>query len=473
MAGQWFPSERAELEKLLEDSFKAAEQRAAGLPARKQLRGLIVPHAGLQFSAVPAASGYRLLGKPANIILLGFSHKRAITGVLAPDVEAYQTPLGELKVNREALRALGFPLTPESELCDHSLENQLPFLQKAAPGIPVIPLYVGALEGPALNSAARKLAGRIQRGDLIIASSDFTHYGKDYRYQPFPQDAELPKRLFQLAMTAFEEISSLEARTFDRYLSETGDTICGQQPIRLLMETLGALKDEVYAQAVDYMTSADLTRDYSRTVVYGTLAFYPASAYRVGAEDQQRLLRSARTTLDNYLATGKKELTPVPVEERGTDLAHRTGLFITVRKQGQMRGCVGLIAGDRPVAEGVAERTLAASSEDPRFPPLKADEGPVTIEISLLTPPRRISDWRRFQLGWGALLTLDGKSSILLPQVAREMGWNKTQFLENLATKAGLPATAYRDRKARLYVYEAQVFAEDASDLRTPAGARH
>ncbi|MCP5112900.1 MAG: AMMECR1 domain-containing protein, partial [bacterium] len=105
-------------------------------------------------------------------------------------------------------------------------------------------------------------------------------------------------------------------------------------------------------------------------------------------------------------------------------------------------------------------RTVAASASDPRFKPLSGGDGPVTLEISLLTPATRLRSWAGFRLGRGAVLLLNGKGGTLLPQVATEMGWDEREFLENLSKKAGLQPHAYKSPDARLYVFEAQVFSE-------------
>lgn len=460
MAGRWFPAEKAALEKTLDQSFEIGERRAGGVPPRKMLRALVVPHAGIQYSGSIAAASWRLLGQPENVILLGFSHRRPIEGVVAPDVDGYSTPLGEIRVNQAALDELGFPRVAERELCDHSLENQLPFLARAAPKAQLIPLYVGTLDRAALAAAARKLAARLADGDVLVASSDFTHYGVSYNYTPFPNDANLPRKLMERALQAFETIGSLEVAGFDRFLAASGDTICGRDPIRLLMATLAATPGDSYMGTVAYMASGDLTKDYSLSVGYGALAFYPTAAFGVGPEDQRRLLASARQTLDHYLSNGTARPAVVPKLERGPELEQRTGIFVTVRKKGALRGCIGVLSPRAPLWDTVADRTIASTTSDPRFPPLSSREGPVTLEVSLLTPMKLVRDWRKFRLGQGAVLVLGENQGLLLPQVAREMNWSREQFLEGLSRKAGLEAKAYRDPRARLYVYDAQVFGE-------------
>jgi AmmeMemoRadiSam system protein B/AmmeMemoRadiSam system protein A len=467
MPGKWYPADAPALNKLLDQSFSAAGKRTGSAPRREKLRALVAPHAALPYSGVIAASAYRLLDGPRNVIVLGFSHRRPLRGVIAPAVDAYLTPLGEIKVNREAVKQLQFGQMSEDQLCDHSLENQLPFLQRAAPSAGLIPLYVGELTGDELRLAAQRLARQMEQGDVVIASSDFTHYGEAYRYTPFPNDKELPRKLFQRAMVTFELIGSLDVAEFDGFIAATQDNLCGRYPVRLLMAAVARLKADTYLKALDYMASGELTRDYSLSVGYGALAFYPSSAFGVGEQDQKRLLTSARQTLDKYLASGKKERVPPPVAERGPDLKQRAGVFVTVKKGGELRGCIGSVFARKPLYEAVVDSTLAAASADPRFPPVTAKDGPLSLEISLLTPLKRINDWREFRIGQGAFLVLNGKSGLILPQVAAEKGWDRKQFLENLSRKAGLHPNAYQDRKASLYVYSAQVFRETAPEPRS------
>ncbi|HEX8984966.1 MAG TPA: AmmeMemoRadiSam system protein A, partial [Bryobacteraceae bacterium] len=258
--------------------------------------------------------------------------------------------------------------------------------------------------------------------------------------------------------------------------SRTHDNVCGSAPIRLLMAALAAGSEEVYLSPLDYMASGELTRDYRLSVGYGALAFYPASAFAVSPEDQSSLLASARRSLEDFMA-GHKEREPVAPAARDRDLEQRAPLFVTLRKNGELRGCIGTFAPRLPLWEAVKEQTLAAAAQDPRFPAVSAADGPLGLEISLLTPLKRLSGWRDYRLHHGAVIELDGKSGTLLPQVADEMHWTREQMLENLALKAGLPAGAYRDPRAALYVYSAQIFSErapvSARGLRPGGESRH
>ena len=325
--GKWYPADRAALEKLLDQCYSVAARRMGGSPPRKQLRALIAPHAALQYSGATAAAAYRLLDKPRNAIVLGFSHRRPFASVVSPQVTAYATPLGEIRVNQALVKELAFRQAPEDQLCDHSLESQLPFLQRTTLREGFVPLYVGELSPDEMARTAAKLAKRIEQGDVVIASSDFTHYGEAYGYTPFPNDKELPRKLFQRGMATFERIGTLDAGEFDRFLASTGDTTCGRSPIRLLMAALSRLKEDIYLGPMDYLTSGDLLKNYSMSVTYGALAFYPASAFAVNEADQKKLLFCARQTMDRYLSSGKKDRTPPPAADRGADLDQRSGVY--------------------------------------------------------------------------------------------------------------------------------------------------
>jgi AmmeMemoRadiSam system protein B/AmmeMemoRadiSam system protein A len=458
MAGRWFPADAAALEQALDTAYAQADRRAA--PVRPALAALIVPHAAIRYSGSTAAAAWRLLDrKPRNIILLGFSHRAPSDEILAPDVASYTTAAGPVSVNQAALARLGFRRVAESRLCDHSIENQLPFLRRSAPDVPVIPLYVGALDGPRLRDAARKLAALASEGDLLVASSDFTHYGESYGYVPFPTDDRARTRLYQQAQEAFDHVGSLDVDAFDQYVSRTGDTICGRDPVRLLMAALAqAGVGDSYMTVEKAMLSGDLTGGYSLSVTYGALAFYPRSAFTVGRAARQALLAHSRAALNAFLDGSE---TPV-AGKFSAELDQRTGVFVTIRKQGVLRGCIGALSPAENLRATVAGRTIAAAGSDPRFPALSRAEGPVSLELSLLTPIRLLPSWRSFREGYGAVLTMNGRGGLLLPQVARERNWTPARFLEELSQKAGLPKDAYRDPAAKLYIFQAQVFGEPA-----------
>jgi len=473
-AGSWYPGPRAELETLLDELFAASLERTGANLLPRPL-AFVVPHAGLIYSGTVAASAYRHIqaAQPKRVFILGFSHRGGSPGVAIPDVGAIVTPLGEVRIDRKVALELAasseVSIVDESRVCDHSVEIQLPLLQKAVPEAAIVPLYVGDLTASRRAAVARVLAAHIEPGDILLASSDLTHYGPDFGYEPFPADAYVKERLSQLDASAMEAAGSLDPALFLDTMRELDATVCGQAPIALLLETLGLLGGEdVFQQTLDYQTSGEITSDFKHSVSYGALGYFPAESFWLDAGAQAALLASARATLQRLCATGER--TPVPPDPAIAALARRAGIFISLHQCGDLFGCVGLLGGDQPLAEAAPELTLSAALDDPRFPVrARVPEG-LDLEISVLTPMKRIRSWTSFQIGRdGASLEYDGRRQLLLPQVASQ-GYSATGFLEALSRKGGLRPNAYRDAKARLSVFRAQVFGASPEQSEATAG---
>ena len=139
----------------------------------------------------------------------------------------------------------------------------------------------------------------------------------------------------------------------------------------------------------------------------------------------------------------------------------RRGVFVTLKKHGELRGCIGRMVPDRPLATLVGAMALQAAFEDPRFRPVTLDEVPkLEVEISVLTPMKPVLGPSEIVVGRdGVLLQKGGRSAVFLPQVAPEQGWQRDEMLDNLARKAGLPDKAWREG-ARFSTFQALVFSE-------------
>ena len=187
------------------------------------------------------------------------------------------------------------------------------------------------------------------------------------------------------------------------------------------------------------------------------MGWYPRTSFEIDALDRAALLESAARTWEELRRSGRRRA--IPAIGGSPALQARRGMFVSLHQGRELLGCVGNISGHGPLAEEAAELTLAAALEDPRFPPATQAAGPIRIEISALTPFRRIFDAAQCRAGThGLFLKLGGRSGLLLPQVAAERGWQTEQFLEAVARKSGLSKQAWRDPKAQLYVFEAEVF---------------
>ena len=464
-SGNWYPRDPVELQELTGELFRAAERRC--VPVRPGGIAFIVPHAGLQYSGAVAASVYRHLEaqRPRRILLLGFPHHGAPSGLWLPDIEAIRTPLGVVEVDTTTVGELAahpeFHRMQEAILCDHSIEIQLPLIQRAVPGARIVPIYASHPSPAIRESAGRTLASMLDSDTVLVASTDLTHFGRSFRFQPFPVDDYVGERLRELDESVIEAIGSLSPEFFYDTLRETSATVCGFEPVAVLLSALkhwqseGGL-EEVFLETLDYQTSGEITGDFSHSVSYGALGFFPYRSFLVDEEDGLVLLECARRTLEYYQRTGRRELERPPVEREC--LARRGGVFVSLHNQGVLRGCIGQCEPCSTIRDCVPEMTLSAALEDCRFDPVSPHEEGIDIEISLLSPLKRIVDLKQFKVNeHGAVLKSGVHRALLLPQVATERNWEASQFLEALARKAGAGRFVYDDPKTSVYVFRAQV----------------
>ena len=415
-----------------------------------------------------ASAAYRHIqaARPRRVFILGFCHRGGKACVELPDAGAFETPLGEVKIDLDALGRLaghdGFAMAEECDVCDHSVEIQLPLLQHAAPDAAVVPLYVGHLDDGSRRSAAAVLAGEFREGDVLLASSDFTHFGRDFGYLPFPADEDAQERISDLDHDAIEAAGSLDAALFLETLRESRATICGYEPVALLLETLTALGgDTIFQRELDYRTSADITGDTKHSVSYAALGYFREEGFQADAETRAALLESVRETLRRL--RGEASNGPAVAAGDSAALNRKPAVFVSLHHGKELFGCIGTRSNELTLAEAVPYLTQS-SADDPRFPRGRAIPGDLDIEVSILTPMKRLRDWRSFRLGVdGAYLIVGGRCGLLLPQVAGHGIDTPERFLECLSRKIGLPPNAYRDRDAKLFVFHAQVFGGKAA----------
>lgn len=272
-AGQFYPAERGELKKQIKECF-LSEFGPGSMPkpeSKKKILGVISPHAGYQFSGPGAAWVYREIGEsemPDTYVILGTSHMGFSSCV---SVQDWKTPLGTIKNDSEFGKKLaksGLAVDEEAHSSEHSIEVQIPFLQFIQPKARIAPVMASHDLGyEAIAEAIKKAASELKRKIIIIASSDFTHYGAAYGYVPFSEN--IKKSMYELDNGAIEQIKSLDAAKFMEYVDEKRATICGQMPIAVLLKTINAKK----ARLLKYYTSGDVVGDYANAVGYASIIF--------------------------------------------------------------------------------------------------------------------------------------------------------------------------------------------------------
>ena len=272
LAGSWYPSDPQELARRVDGLLEGAEAPAP----RASIRALVVPHAGYSYSGRTAAAAFGLVRGQSfqRVLVLAPSHHGDFHGLSIADVDAYVTPLGQVPLDREAVARLRqSPLVgtdPWAHGREHAIEIELPFLQRAlAPGWGLVPILVGRL-GPADYPAAAELLRPLSdEGTLVVVSSDFTHYGARFGFQPFPPDAHTAERIRDLDQGAIEHVLSRDGPGLLDYQTRTGITICGYRPLALLLHLLPA---DARVERVAYATSGELTGDWRSSVSYVALA---------------------------------------------------------------------------------------------------------------------------------------------------------------------------------------------------------
>ncbi len=460
-AGNWYPGDSAALAKTVDDLLA----QATPPPLSAKPFAVVAPHAGYRYSAPAAAAGYAALRGHTykRVVVLAFSHRAGgLRGVDVPqELTAYATPLGEVPVDRKICdQLLSTPLfasRPDVDRGEHSLELQLPFLQRVVKDFQLVPLLVGQMTDQECAAAAEALRPWLDEDTLLVASTDFTHYGPNYGYVPFKDDIE--NKLRDLADKAAAALARCDYDGFADHLAKTSDTICGRAPVLLLLRTL-AMGGGAVGIRTAFDTSGRMTGDWANSVTYQSFVF-TRRAGTLGDTERGELLRLARQTVAAFL---RKEGAPaVDADKLPADLRRDGACFVTLQNHKQLRGCIGNMVARGPLYQAVIDNAVAAC-QDARFVnnPVTAGElEPLRIEISYLTPMKPVSRPEEIVVGQHGLhIALGPQRGVLLPQVAYERGWTRQQFLGELCRKAGLPPEAWKRPEAQIHSFEAEVFGE-------------
>ena len=475
IAGSWYPGEEAGIRAFAEEwESKHGCERAE---ARHVPNVLVLPHAGWAYSGETAWAAVRKVRGAGfrRVVILAPSHRAWIENRLtAPEAASVSTPLGEIEIDRDWIDRLSLlaPVAKDDRIHrnEHAAQIEYPLLQLAlGRGFKVVPLVMGAFGGDQMGMCARALARLMDTETLLVVSSDFTHYGDDFSYAPFGTGGgrEVRERVAALDAEVFSFIGKCDADGFAAFVERTGATICGHVPIELMLR---AFPSGTAPALVRYATSGDADGDYCRFVCYAAATARAEWACGGGggaggavldAEAREFLLRVARAAVEQAVKSPRSRFS-LPSGAPAAALA-KMGAFVTLndKSTGALRGCIGEILPMRPLAEAVAARAADAALRDPRFQPVTERELPsLRVEVSALTPPKRVASWREIVLGRdGITLEKDGRFAVFLPQVAPEQAWDLPTTLTYLSMKAGLGSGAWRDG-ASFETFQAEVFHE-------------
>lgn len=503
-AGSWYSAQPVELNEQLNQYLKQAKLQLPAQPQAKaeQPLAIIVPHAGYMFSGQTAAFAYAALSayKFKRVFLFGPSHYIPFSGAALPGESIFETPLGNLEIDKAVVqRLLQLPYFQQIQAVfegEHSLEMQLPWIYKTLGKVKLVPLAIGSINPEKIRLLTSAIKKELKDGDLIIVSSDFTHYGPRFDYQPFSGATDVQASIKALDMQAFNCLNKIDSLAILEFYQRTGDTICGIYPCALL---LSLLPPNTESKLLNYRTSEDAQKDLDgNSVSYMAILFscpkgktwssgeaktIPSAAQETSAPltqaDGNVLLKIARQALEDYLAGAKKnpeQYANLLSKDQASRFMQGRGVFVTLyeksnnaqdnkSKAKQLRGCIGYIYPDKPLLQAVCENAINAASADPRFNPVKPDELPnLSLEINVLTKPVSIPGWQDIKLGQdGIVLRKSGHQAVFLPKVATEFGWDLPQTLSQLAIKAGLLPFDWQ-KDAQFEIFQGQSFSDFPSN---------
>ena len=420
VAGMFYPGDPRALATELEELFGGVEQGEAHLGFPK---ALIVPHAGYIYSGGVAAHAYEQLaaarGVVRRVVLLGPVHRVPVRGLAIPSDEAFATPLGMVPIDRAALdQVRGMPQVATSDrahLQEHALEVQLPFLQRQLGEFSLAPFAVG-------DASVREVAEVIERlwggpETLIVISTDMSHY------HPYAQARAIDGATLERIGSFATDVHHEEA--------------CGATPLNGFLALAKARNMSIRLLAA--CNSGDTAGGRGQVVGYSAFALHEPGADVSQDEAGKTLLSLARGAIESRLF-GSSARADAPW------LRQNAATFITLTRDGALRGCIGSLEAARPLGDDVAENAISAAFRDPRFPPMTAAEWPsIRVEVSLLSTPKpmRFADEADLlaqirQDEDGIILECDGRRATFLPQVWESIP-DKRQFLRELVRKAGLP----------------------------------
>lgn len=483
VAGSFYPDKPEVLTKQVEQ-FLAAAAPSQIASTSSRVVGLIVPHAGYVFSGATAATGFKAVaGQPFDrIIFLGVDHHSGQPTISVHLDGGFDTPVGPVPVDASGsaeLLAVGPPLVndPGQHRQEHSLEVLMPFFLKTVGARPAQFISVGGppengfFLGKTLTRILTGFPGRI----LLIASTDWSHY----------HDSGTAKKLDDSGLAHTLKLDApglLEA-------CRRGETeLCGLNGVIALLTVMKAAgASSVQLAQTD---SSQAFGDTSRVVGYAAVLFeasgmppvstsastpipasatvpvVPSSGSRQLIDKEKPMLKDyqkealamVRKTLESVLAGGAIPEFP----DAHPKFQEKCGVFVTLKKHGELRGCIGFIEGREALGKAIPRMAMAAALEDSRFPQCRSEElKDIDIEVSILSPMIPVTGIQEIEVGRDGLLLRKGyNSGLLLPQVPTEYGWDKETYLHHLCLKADLPPGSFNSPDAKLMRFTAEVFGE-------------
>jgi len=424
VSGQFYPASPSQLKAMIEGMV---DEKAA----KEEVIGLVSPHAGYIYSGWVAGAVMSKIKFKDTFIIMGPNH----TGMGKPcsimTEGVWKTPLGNVEIDSElGKRILATSSYLQEDYAahqyEHSIEVQLPFLQYFKADIRLVPIILAYAPGATYKEIGKEIAKAIKDSNkevVIIASSDMTHYE--------PQESAQRKD-----MQAIEAILGLNEDELLKRIDELNISMCGYAPTVSLISAAKEL-GATGAELVRYQTSGDTTGDYSAVVGYAGVIITV----------MHPIARLAKKTVETFVKEGK---TPQP-EELTPEMKQKAGVFVSIHKFGELRGCIGTIEPtEKNVAEEIINNAINSATRDPRFPPIAPNElKDLSYSVDVLTAPEPIDSQDQLDpKKYGVIVEAGFRRGLLLPDLE---GVDSVDYqIDICCQKAGIAS----DEPINLYRFE-------------------
>jgi AmmeMemoRadiSam system protein B/AmmeMemoRadiSam system protein A len=446
-AGQFYEKKAEVLSQQIDRFLENVKKKH---PPGEEILALIAPHAGYVYSGQTAAHSYRLIqGKDyKSVVIIAPSHRYGFKGCSIYSRGGYETPLGIAEIDEplaaEISKTSGFKYISKAHQMEHSVEVQIPFIQKSLPHAKIVPIVMGYPTKKTITCLADALTEVLPgKKAMIIVSTDMSHF--------FPK-----KKANDTDAKTISLIQAFEISTLLKKLEKGENIMCGGGPV--VSSLLYARKrGEAKVEILHYTDSSQLGGE-SQVVGYLAAALYsknPNPNFSLSPEEKTELLRLARSTINRFI----REKKIINYSTENSNFLAKKGAFVTLKRKGFLRGCIGFIEPVVPLYQTIIQTSVYAACRDQRFPPVSAEElDDLEIEISVLSPLKKIHDTSLIRVGkHGLVISKGNKKGLLLPQVPVENNWSRKMFLEQACLKAGLPQNTWKSG-ADIYIFEAIIF---------------
>jgi len=456
-AGQFYPKDPEKLKKMIQTLTQQVSKSNLPTLPNLALKALIMPHAGYVYSGLTAAHVSYVLKKQTmnKIIIMAPDHRVGFANAAISLADSYETPLGIIPIHKDAERLRQssqlFHANSASDKLEHSVEVILPFLQLYINcAFQIIPVVIGSCDPEQIASHLKPI---MDDRSLLIASSDLSHY-LPYA-DAIKKDNETIEMILNLNSPA---------------LLKKDNAACGKNPILVIMHL--ARQYDWKPILLHQCNSGDTAGDKNRVVGYATIAFYGGKGMTDNNNQHlpehlgQALVQLAKQTIAEEL--GQTVAKPPEDMLANEALKAHNGVFVTLHKHGQLRGCIGSLEGHESIVNGIKRNAINAAFHDPRFPRVKPDEfDKLDIEVSVLTQPQPLQYKDAADLIAKIRPKIDGliiqkgyRSATFLPQVWDQLPTTEL-FLSHLCQKAGLASDTWKSGSLEVKTYQVQYFEDN------------